>query len=78
MLGDKLRILRTIFIPTAPHGAEASFVSERNLGRLSVQLSFVLPGLVDCLWLVLELSFLSLMGRQGLTLPFTLSGVGSA
>ena len=79
--GSKLRILRTVFIPAALHGAEASLVSEWNICTVfvgSVELSFVLAGLVICLLLILELSFLCLVGRWALTLPFTLSGVGSA
>ena len=66
--GSKLRILRAMFIPAALRGGEASSVSERSVCRLRsafVRLSFVMPGLVFCLSLILELSSPLLDGPLG-------------
>ena len=72
----RVRVVRSMYLPAALHGIEASLLaSVAKASLLFPQCGWY--GLVDSPWLVLVLSLACWMGPLGVTLHFASSGFGS-
>ena len=65
----RVRVVRSMYLPAALHGIEASLLASESLRKLRSAIRRVV-GLVVSLWLALELCLVCLMGLLGVTLPF--------
>ena len=74
-LHGRVRVVRSMYLPAALHGIEASLLASDSL-RSFGPLSLGLCGPVVSPWLVLVLSLACWMGPLGVTLHFALCGFG--
>ena len=72
----RIRVVRSMYLPAALHGIEASLLASDSLAQSFVLLSIGWFGLVVSLWLVLVLSLACWMGPLGVILHFAWCGFG--
>ena len=70
----RVRVVRSMYLPAASHGIEASLLASDSLRKLRSSTTGLF-GLVN-LWLVLELCSACWMGQLGVTLHFVWYGFG--
>ena len=70
----RVRVVRSMYLPAALHGVEASRLASDSLRKLRSSLFIRLSGLVVSLWLMLVLFLVYWMGLLVVTQPFVWSG----